>query len=296
MQSIRGATCLACLAGLLVCPGRALADDPLLEDPQTPPARLETPQDDPRPRVRVPDTQRRPQPRPEPPGIEVKPQPPEPVVVPKPEPRRELPVVAARPRTPEPDRPLTTRAYFDTRYVFIPNGLADTFWRAHPGLDSVSFSGGVVWEKSRSWGFEAGLSITPVLTPAANWLLSGASGPETKYTSFSMALVSLQASFLKRVPIRDPVSLLFAGGLGFGFFAGRSTTTEVLPTCTTENAATCPHWRDVAKDSAPLWPVFPSFRLSAGVEFDLTKQFSLRIEGGVRDLFLFGGGGIGVAF
>lgn len=160
----------------------------------------------------------------------------------------------------------------------------------HPAVTAVTIDAAWWRPVSRRTFFAARFGVAIPLVPDANWY-SSTGQPAPLYTQVNLALLDVAAEYGVHVPVHPRVALSGRVGLGLAILAGTVPQTETIPTCTKAQAASCPHWRQVGKENAPLPPVLPTARLTAGVQVQVADDWQLALDGGVRS-GLYGGLGV----
>lgn len=160
----------------------------------------------------------------------------------------------------------------------------------HPAVAAVTIDASWWRPLTPRTFFAARFGAAIPLVPDANWY-SSSGQPAPLYTQVNLAVLDLTAEYGVHVPLHPRVALTGRVGLGIAILAGTVPQTETLPTCTKSQGASCPHWRQVGKEDAPLPPVLPTARLTAGLQVQLADDWQLGIDGGVRS-GLYGGVGV----
>ncbi len=180
----------------------------------------------------------------------------------------------------------------DGGWVTVPRAFIDALndREMHPDLVGMGFDISFLRPATARhyYGGRVGLAIP--LVPSANWY-SADGQPSPRYTEINAVLIDLAFEYVYRRKLFGPVGTMFRGGLGMGIIAGDVNRTETLPVCPDDNMETCPHWRKVGQQDAPLPSrIWPSVHVSLGLTVALGSSFGLHVEGGLRDAPYLGGG------
>ena len=216
------------------------------------------------------------------------------------------PIAPASPKTPDappeiavPMPPARAAIEFQIGGTWLPSGLIAALQTVtspaqkrrdqHPSLQALTIDAGYRMALSSSaWVvFRGGLTLPDV--PDQNWW-SSTGTPRPLYTAISVVGIDLGADYLKKVDVTPWLAWTLRGGLGLAIVAGDVRQTETLPTCTAAQAATCPHWRTVGASNASLPPVLPMVRALTGLQFQVSRDLALTVEGGLRTAPYLGAG------
>jgi len=210
--------------------------------------------------------------------------------------------VAPRKRIPAPPRrPVQQQIELTAGFVTLPDswlGLLDSAIPSsetgrrdrHPALTAATID--VSWWKPLTTHtfFAARFGVAIPTTPDGNWY-SSKNELQPLYTQLQLAVLEVAAEYGVHWPVHPRLALTARAGLGLAILAGSAKQTETLPGCTPAQAATCPHWRVVGQEDAPVPPVLPTVRLTAGALVKLHDDWQLSLDGGVRS-GLYGGFGL----
>jgi len=192
----------------------------------------------------------------------------------------------------EPDAPHVAREVSNlvvhARWVTIPGAIFKAFFSDYQSLSNASFGAGYEWGDldGSMWAVE--LDWSGLSTDAGNWLEQSTPAFGASYAEPGLHMISVDAMYRKQFPITSSFRAMLGGGLGLGILLGDIETAEVLPTCV-EPVAKCPHWPGATNETAELpTRIVPIVHVTAGLELDVGEGFSVRLQGGFRDLFYAG--------
>lgn len=176
--------------------------------------------------------------------------------------------------------------------VTVPRALMDAMVATEVYPDLVGVGLDLTLLRSATarhhYGGRIGLGIPTV--PDANWY-SPDGDPAPRFTEVDAVLIDLAFEYAYRRHLFGPVGVMFRTGIGVGIIAGDVLRTETLPVCPGGDLATCPHWRKVGQQPAPLPSrVWPSLHAALGLTADLGGGFGLQVDAGLRDALYVGGG------
>ncbi len=211
-------------------------------------------------------------------------------------------VAVAPAETAKPRRPAAVArsgVEFRIGYAWAPEGVLRAVQRLsevgqgvrdrHPELQGLAIDAGYRMALSdRSWVIWRGGLLAP-LVPDQNWYSSTGS-PAPLYTTVGAVAIDLGADYLYRVPLTDWLGWTLRAGLGMSLIPGSVEQTETLPNCTAAQAAKCPHWQQVGRKEVWIPPVLPSVHAMTGLEWRVTPELAITLQGGVRTLPYWGGG------
>lgn len=159
----------------------------------------------------------------------------------------------------------------------------------HPKLQAVAVDIGYQMALShQAWVIWRGGLLLPQV-PDQNWW-SSTGKPAPLFTQVSVVGIDLGADYLRRIALSERLGWTLRGGLGIAFVGGSVQQTETLPNCPPAKAATCAHWQQVGSKEVGLPAVLPSVRALTGLQWKITPELALQIEGGLRTAPYFGGG------
>ncbi len=180
----------------------------------------------------------------------------------------------------------------DAGWVTVPRAFVDALSdrEMHPELVGVGFDISLLRPATARHHYGGRIGLAVPLVPAANWY-SADGKPSPRYTEVDAVLIDLAFEYVYRRKLFGPVGAMFRGGLGMGIIAGDVQRIETLPICPDDNQATCPHWRKVGQQDAPLPSrIWPSVHVSVGLTVDLGSSMGLHVDAGLRDAPYVGGG------
>jgi len=174
------------------------------------------------------------------------------------------------------------------RWVTLPGAIFKAFFKDYQSLSQPSFGAAYEWGDldGSMWAVE--LDWSGLSTDAGNWLETQTAPSGASYAEPGLHMISVDAMYRKQFPITGSFRAMLGGGLGLGVLLGDIETAEVLPTCV-EPVAKCPHWPRATDEIAELpTRIVPIVHVTVGLELDVGDGFSLRLQGGFRDLFYAG--------
>lgn len=233
----------------------------------------------------------------------------------------------------DPDAPVTAptpkRSYlmevgFRGRYMTVPNGILDPFVSAHeddeyparPDINAYTLGlEFVVKEKSAN-----GIFYVEYLNPlieAGYWDDADRGSPEPDDGSWvapqNFAVITLGADYAYELHATNWLSFMFGAGLGAGIILGdlyewqpgedpndaEANNNNADVTCGVlapayERYEDCEHDAALVADG-DMPPVIPMVDINIGVRFNISNRASIRLEGGLHDMF-YGGGAVSVVF
>jgi hypothetical protein len=174
------------------------------------------------------------------------------------------------------------------RWVTLPGVFFAAFFDHYQSLDQPSFGVAYEWGDldGSMWAVE--LDWSGLTTDAGNWLETHTPSFGGSYAEPGLSMLSIDAMYRRQLPITSAFRAMLGGGLGIGVLLGDIETAEVLPTCV-EPVAECAHWPRATTKKAELpTRVVPVVHITAGLEVDVGEGFSLRLQGGFRNLVYVG--------
>lgn len=214
------------------------------------------------------------------------------------------PPAAAKPRDggPAPQRPppiARSGVEVRTGYSWMPDNLMRSLQNLtsvgsgvrdrHPALNAVAIDLGYQMALShQAWVIWRGGLLLPQIADQNWWSSTGKPAP--LYTEVNAVAIDLGADYLRRVALTERLGWTLRGGLGIAFVAGAVPQIETLPNCPPAKAATCGHWQQVGRKEMALPPVLPSVRALTGLQWRLTPEVAIQLEGGLRTVPYVGGG------
>lgn len=210
--------------------------------------------------------------------------------------KQEQVVVPQVPKAPR--EPVRSAIEVSAGYTWMPNAIfrvAQSLSTSssgrrdqHPDLQGFAIDGGYRMALGETaWVvFRGGLTIP--LMPDQNWWSSTGS-PAPLYTAINLAVIDLGADYLRRIPLTSSLGWTLRGGIGLSILAGDVQQIETLPNCTLAQAPSCAHWRVVGRSSPGIPPVLPALRAMTGLDWRVTRELSLGVEGGLRSVPYVGG-------
>lgn len=222
----------------------------------------------------------------------------------------------------------TYGAGFQLRGIFVPTWFLDMFLDASTGLSSVGLGAEFIRRKG-NLDIVGGLNFGFYSPPDGNYLGNGKSpAVETDYVDFrDLNVLALDVTFIWHHYFTPWLSMVYGAGLGMGFVLGdvyRISTYQ--GNCTADNIgdlsrcnpvppgdqASLDKWnrsrdqwladaRKCSSGDSPaspclfreddVWPVVPVVHLLIGVNFKITEEISVRVDGGFHNAFFVGASG-----
>ena len=193
-------------------------------------------------------------------------------------------------KEPEPERPSRVLIMGSGRWATLPKFAFGIVFDHEPAYDAPSIALGVELgpDAGNVWGFE--LNWTPLVPKYGNWLEKGKTPDSATYAESTLNMISLDAAYRRHFAVTKDFGIFLGAGLGIGFLAGNVETWDVLPTCV-EPVAKCAHWPRATRRKADLpTRVVPILHILAGMQYKVTDDIVIRIQGGFRDVFYLGAG------
>jgi|GEM_PF-1746068 len=192
----------------------------------------------------------------------------------------------------EPEAPRIARetasVVFHARWVTLPGAIFKAFFKDYQSLSQPSFGAAYEWGDldGEMWAVE--LDWSGLTTDAGNWLETATPPSGASYAEPGLHMISVDAMYRKQFPITGSFRAMLGGGLGLGILLGDIETAEVLPTCV-EPVSKCAHWPGATDETAELpTRIVPIVHITGAFELDLGEGFTVRLQGGFRDLFYAG--------
>jgi hypothetical protein len=208
------------------------------------------------------------------------------------------------------------------RAIFIHPWFTSLFFKESTPLNSMAFGLEAVFRKGSSFDIIASIDFGLYGFEDGNYLERGKNPTdETDYVQFDgFNILYLGVHFIKHESITDWLSIVWGGGLGAGFTFGniyRVSTGQGCNAATAGDEQTCmpltsrgwdpnnpelwlndPQNQGSKSDDSPsnprrfkesrVWPVVPLIHLLVGLDFKITDQFGVRVDGGFRNAFYIG--------
>ncbi len=223
----------------------------------------------------------------------------------------------------------TKRAYlmevgFRGRYLSLPGSLLDPFVSAHsddeyperPEIAAYALGLEFVVKEKTANGIFYVEYMNPLLE-SGYWDDADRGSPDPDDGSWvepqNFALITVGANYAYELRATNWLSFLFGAGLGAGFVLGdlyewqagedpadpNGNNDNTNPSCGPMEPAflryeSCPQDSDMVADG-DVWPVVPFFDVNVGFRFNISNKASIRLEGGVHDLF-YAGSAVSVVF
>ena len=212
-------------------------------------------------------------------------------------------------------------AGFQFSGIFVPTWFLNAFLNHSTPLNSVSFGGQFIRRKG-NFDLLASVNFGFYSPRDGNYMGKNKSYDiDVDYLQFrSLNLLSFEVAFVWHHEFTEWLSLVYGAGLGLGVVLGdiyrisAGGGTDGRGKCSPENAedidACYPMGMDISRreewlnqhscndeDSVAspclypekdVWPVIPIVHLLVGVNFKVSEQFSVRVDGGFHDAFYVG--------
>lgn len=194
---------------------------------------------------------------------------------------------ARRPEAPAQPRELTAIVVHG-RWATLPGAILELVFSDYQPIVSASLGVAYEWgDVDRDmWSVE--LDWTTLVPEAGNWLEVSTPPAGASYAESGLHMLSVDATYRRQLPLTEGLRALLGGGLGLGVLLGDFEIAEVLPTCQAP-VSQCPHWPAATNEDAELpTRIVPVLHVLLGLEVDLGDGFSLRAQGGFRNLFYAG--------
>lgn len=208
------------------------------------------------------------------------------------------------------------------RGIFVPTWFLNLFVDASTPLNSVGFGGEFIRRKG-NFDLIGSVDFGLYSAESGNWLGKGESPvSQTKYLEFrNFNVLAFNVHFIGHVPFAEWVSFVYGGGIGLGIITGKIKRVSTDPLlCTATNYqdinACYPKGMDPSRraewmndpsnagtqdedtpqnpkvhNAKSVPPVVPIIHLLVGMNFKISDEFSVRVDGGFRDGFYAGATG-----
>jgi len=174
------------------------------------------------------------------------------------------------------------------RWATMPGAILELIFSEHQPIVSASLGVAYEWGDLDSAMWSVELDWTTLVPEAGNWLEVSTPPPGASYAESGLHLLSIDATYRRQFRLTEGFRALVGGGLGLGVLLGDFEIAEVLPTCEAP-VSQCPHWPAATNEDADLpTRIIPVLHVLLGLEVDLGQGFSLRAQGGFRNLFYAG--------
>ncbi|MSQ03891.1 MAG: hypothetical protein EXR71_18720 [Myxococcales bacterium] len=223
----------------------------------------------------------------------------------------------------------TTRAYlmeigFRGRYMTVPNGILDPFVSPHeddaypqrPDINAYTLGLEFVVKEGSANGIFYVEYLNPMIE-AGYWDDADRGSPDDDDGSWvepeNLAAIIIGADYAYEVKATEWFSVLFGAGLGAGIVLGElyewqagedpanpeGNNNNHDPACgplepSFERKDEC-HYDAALKEDGDLPAVLPWVDINLGVRFNISNRASIRLEGGLHNMF-YGGGAVSVVF
>jgi hypothetical protein len=204
------------------------------------------------------------------------------------------------------------------RGIFVPEWFLGAFFDANTSLNSVALGGEFVRRKG-NFDLVASINFGFYSPKDGNYLGKGKlPSVDTDYIQFrNLNLLAFDVAFLWHHDFTKWLSLVYGAGLGLGVVLGDIWRISDWEFCTKDNVkdlgachpklsspydpvdpSTWPYGNGEDTPGNPhvyredgVWPVIPIVHLLVGVNFKISEQFSVRVDGGFHNAFYVGAAG-----
>jgi hypothetical protein len=200
------------------------------------------------------------------------------------------------------------------RWVSVPGWLLNLFTKKNVPLSSWG-TGIEFFRRKANFDFVLAFGYQNMSASDGNWLGSGHKAlTDTNYVQFrSLALYSVDASFVWHTTFNDWVGMHYGAGFGLAIVGGTivrtiddngmctdantGDVTQCHPAVCTATSCTDAQLQGANHPSSDVPPALPIINVVLGLDFRLPKVrgWEARIEGGFFDAFYLGGG-VGYTF
>ena len=222
-------------------------------------------------------------------------------------------------------RPYLMEIGFRGRYMTVPNGILDPFVNAHeddtypqrPDINAYTLGLEFVVKEASANGIFYVEYLNPMIE-AGYWDDADRGSPDDDDGSWvepqNLAVIVIGADYAYEVHATEWLSFLFGAGLGAGIVLGdlyewqagedpanpEGNNNNNDPACgplapAFERRDICAVPDAKLKEDGDLPPVLPWVDINVGVRFNISNRASIRLEGGLHNMF-YGGGSVSVVF